>query len=38
MYAIRSYYVQDAERHQIVTLRKDQRSGTIVVSGFAKRK
>jgi len=30
--------LQDAQRHQIVTLRKDQRSGTIVVSGFAKRK
>jgi hypothetical protein len=30
--------LQDAERHQIVKLRKDQRSGTVVVSGFAKRK
>jgi uncharacterized protein (TIGR00288 family) len=30
--------LQDAERHQIVTLRKEQRSGTVVVSGFAKRK
>jgi len=30
--------LQDAERHKVVTLRKDQRSGTIVVSGFAKRK
>lgn len=30
--------LQDAERHQIVKLKKDQRSGTVVVSGFAKRK
>jgi len=30
--------LQDAERHQVVTLRKDQRSGTVVVSGFAKRR
>jgi uncharacterized protein (TIGR00288 family) len=30
--------LQDAERHQIVKLKKDQRSGTHVVTGFAKRK
>jgi len=30
--------LQDAERHQIVKLKKDQRSGTLVVTGFAKRK
>ncbi|MNC94743.1 hypothetical protein D3C83_116760 [compost metagenome] len=30
--------LQDAERHKVVTLRKDQRSRTIAVSGFAKRK
>jgi uncharacterized protein (TIGR00288 family) len=30
--------LQDAERHQIVKLKKDQRSGTYVVTGFAKRK
>jgi uncharacterized protein (TIGR00288 family) len=30
--------LQDAERHQIVKLKKDQRSGTLVVTGFAKRR
>jgi uncharacterized protein (TIGR00288 family) len=30
--------LQDAERHQIVKLKRDQRSGTYVVTGFAKRK
>jgi len=30
--------LQDAERHKIVKLKKDQRSGTLVVTGFAKRK
>ena len=30
--------LQDAERHQIVKLKRDQRSGTLVVTGFAKRK
>jgi uncharacterized protein (TIGR00288 family) len=30
--------LQDAERHQIVKLKRDQRSGTFVVTGFAKRK
>ncbi|KAB2953246.1 MAG: NYN domain-containing protein [Thermoanaerobaculia bacterium] len=30
--------LQDAERHSIVKLKKDQRSGTLVVTGFAKRR
>ncbi len=30
--------LQDAERHKILRLKKDQRSGTLVVTGFAKRK
>lgn len=30
--------LQDAERHQIVKLKRDQRSGTLVVTGFAKRR
>jgi uncharacterized protein (TIGR00288 family) len=30
--------IQDAERHQIVKLKRDQRSGTLVVTGFAKRR
>ena len=30
--------LQDAERAKIVKLKKDQRSGTLVVTGFAKRK
>jgi uncharacterized protein (TIGR00288 family) len=29
--------LQDAERHQIVKLKREQRSGTLVVTGFAKR-
>ena len=29
--------LQDAERHKVVKLKKDQRSGTLVVTGFAKR-
>jgi len=30
--------LQDAERHKVVQLKRDQRSGTLVVTGFAKRK
>jgi hypothetical protein len=30
--------LQDAERAGILKLKKDQRSGTFVVTGFAKRK
>ncbi|MBP1643907.1 MAG: uncharacterized protein H6Q03_2576 [Acidobacteria bacterium] len=30
--------LQDAERHAILKLKKDQRSGTLVVTGFAKRR
>ncbi len=30
--------LQDAERHKLIELRKDQRSGTWVVTGFAKRR
>ncbi len=28
--------LEDAERHKLVVIQKDQRSGTYVVSGFAK--
>jgi uncharacterized protein (TIGR00288 family) len=37
-YSTFSELLQDAERHSILKLKKDQRSGTLVVTGFAKRR
>jgi uncharacterized protein (TIGR00288 family) len=37
-YSTFSELLQDAERHKLIELRKDQRSGTWVVTGFAKRR
>jgi uncharacterized protein (TIGR00288 family) len=37
-YSTFSELLEDAERHNILKLKKDQRSGTYVVTGFAKRK
>jgi hypothetical protein len=37
-YSTFSELLQDAERHNIVKLRKDGRSGSWVVTGFAKKR